>query len=1103
MIRFLFGGPGAGKTQTVYDRIRDELPAASASGRRIFLIVPEQSMYAAESTFLSGLPTAAGQVFSVLSFSRLCDVTADRYGGRTYATLTRASKTLLMWRNLRELRALMKSYVTPAGDDTSLCRMMLDISTELSVNAVSPAALEDAVKGLPDDSPLKKKAGDIVLVTSAYEGLVREITGGVPSDRMLRAAEQIRAHDFFKGASVYVDSFTSYTPEEYLLLRQMFAGADNITVTVAAESRTVEDSAFMSVRDTIQRLSRLCDDLGVPYEDVILTGSHRTSSPTLRALGRELWDFSLTPDQRFKPDADDHDALCMISAPNAYEEAHAAVLHIGELHNAGIPYDRIAVVVRDTAEWKGILDACLDEYHIPCFLSDRTGLADKPAARLLMLALRCIRRGYQTGDVISLAKTGLCGVGLADLDAFEEYVETWRIKGSRMTGGPWNMNPDGYTIEKSNRASAILAAANRARKTLIEPLVKLEDDLKAAASPEEQCRALFGYLTRLKVKQQMAGLARSLLSAGHVKEAGETVRLWSFIIRALADLSILLAPDEGALSLDDLSAALSILFEETDIGSVPGRHDCVTVGSASTVRLENVQAVLLLGLCDGEFPRAVSDKGLLTEQDKAELFSRGIELQSRAERQTSEELLYVLRAVTKAADRVLLFTHTGAPDGSAKSPSIAWTRVRWLFPDVSVRNFNEKSLRRTGLLSAAYTPPMTDRMSFEAVRRALPDPVWLSHSALQNYARCPYSYFGSHILKIRERVEAKIDNMNAGTFLHYVFEHFLEQNLKGGRVLRHMDKPEIAAAADAIIDDYVSCLGVNVDTDGRILHLFARLRGIALVLLESIQAELEQGLFYNHELELDTYGRNPGDAQPMEIDVEVEVPDTDAAALAGAGLFSLPVDAGNSRENGDLFALPTLRKQTVHVKMGGRIDRVDVFRDGGTAYIRVIDYKSSQHDFKEVSVRKEMNVQMLLYLFTLCAKRNRGLFADENGILPEQVLPAEVLYISPVTNKKTGETVPHRSGLIRNVPEVLRAASTVGDAAYWPDVKQSAKGTLSGDGLCSPDHMDGLEQEICGLIDQATKSIFEGHAERKPSGDACKFCSLNDSCPVAVRDPNS
>ena len=106
MVHFLFGKPGTGKTHTVACRFRDE---AAAGERPVYLIVPEQSVYTAERSVLPTLPPGAGRVHpaAVVSFSRLCDMMADRYGGRTFGSLSRASSLLLMWRNLRELRGVL------------------------------------------------------------------------------------------------------------------------------------------------------------------------------------------------------------------------------------------------------------------------------------------------------------------------------------------------------------------------------------------------------------------------------------------------------------------------------------------------------------------------------------------------------------------------------------------------------------------------------------------------------------------------------------------------------------------------------------------------------------------------------------------------------------------------------------------------------------------------------------------------------------------------------------------------------------------------------------------------------------------------------------
>ena len=87
---------------------------------------------------------------------------------------------------------------------------------------------------------------------------------------------------------------------------------------------------------------------------------------------------------------------------------------------------------------------------------------------------------------------------------------------------------------------------------------------------------------------------------------------------------------------------------------IPARYDCVTVGSAATLRVDHIKAMLVLGLNEGEFPCALREDGLLSEQDKEILSELGISLDSRAERLNSDELLYVWRAFSKPAETLIL-----------------------------------------------------------------------------------------------------------------------------------------------------------------------------------------------------------------------------------------------------------------------------------------------------------------------------------------------------------------------------------------------------------------------------------------------------------------
>ncbi len=1075
MIHFLLGHPGTGKTY----RITEEIRTRVAEGEQVILLVPEQQVYSTECDVLSVLPPDEAKRVTILSFTRLCDTLADRYGGRTHMYLSRATRALLMWQNLRELSGLLETYSASAKVDASLCTLMLQTTDELTCNGIPPQRLEAVADKLPADAPLRHKLRDMALVMASYDRLVCEVCGQNPADRLLRAAEQIRKHGFFKGAKVYLDSFNGFTAQEFAVIKPLFDQADEVTITLCMDRRDGYEAHFETVYDTLRRLTKLADDEGCAHEDTVLETVRRTTSAELCELGRSLWRFDLSKDARAVIPESERGHIELIRATDLYEEAQAAALHILELVEEGIPYREIAVVVRDADTWRGVLDAALEQYHIPYFLSERTALNHLPAARLMLCALRCISHGWQTGDVVQLCKTGLCGISSREMDHFIDYIETWRIRGKRMTEGAWSMNPDGYSIQTSKRGQMILEAANRVREAVITPLVALSTKLELAETVGDQCRALFEYLCDMKVKEQLSRRAEDYLALGQPREAGELVRLWSYLTEALASVATVLPDDCDKLTAEELAGALGLLFAESDIGSVPARHDCVTVGTADLLRVDNIRASLLLGLNEGEFPRAVSHGGLLSEQDKAALDGMGIPLDSLSERQVSDELMYVWRAMTKPSERLILSYSAAGPDGKVKSPSAVISRVRYLFDYLPITDFDASALREEGV---GYRVKTDDEIPKPHIRAYLGREIWQSQSSLQSYARCPYRYFGSGILKLREKSEAVFSFSEAGNFVHHVLEHYIRAATDEHHRLHDLTDEASDALVETIIQTYMERLCGDVAGQGRLLHLFERLHAIASVLVRSVRAELRQGEFLPWAVEWNISARSTDSPSPLAI------PLTPSDAPEGP----LPILDENNCDH-----------DAVSIRMKGKIDRVDAYRstDGKRVYVRIVDYKNSKHDYNEADVFDDLNIQLLLYLFTLCSKENRRLFADENGVIPEEVLPAQVLYLSPSKPDRHGGILPYRSGFIRHEDEVLTAVSHNMDITYLPRVFDK-QGNLGGPGLCTPEHIEALQAALNEVIASTVSRLYDGVVHRTPSTQACQYCRLRSVCTVAAELPN-
>lgn len=1033
MITFVFGHSGCGKSAYVEGCIREDVKA----GKKAILIVPEQEVYTAEHRLLSSLPKGTGLYFEILSFSRLAEKVFGIYGGIAAEPVSSAARSLYMWKTLRELSGMLEQYRNTS--DPALPALMLGAAEELRAAGMTPADAERASEKMGSDSPLYKKMRDISLVWACFENALDDGFGGDPADQLTRLASVLERHgEFFSDTRIYIDSFTSFTYPEYRVLRQMLACADDVTLTLCLSDPAVIPPHMEEQANTLSRLLRMCDELGLAHDTLTLTHSTRTEDPALIALEQKLWSFSADPE----PQTGKELPISLYVCDTPYAEADAAALHIVELMSRGYAPGEIAVIVRDVEAWRGILDRAMEQYHVPYFLSRRSDVSTYPAARLLQSALRCVSTGYRRADVMTLLHTGLCGVESADMDLFEDYCETWNISGNRFFADVWTMNPDGYAEAMSPRAVEILAAANRTKDAVILPLQTLEMRLRAARHVPDMCAAVWEYLNTLQLSDRLADLAATQLSLDRVRQAGDTVRIYDFISGLLAELAALL-PDE-TLSPAEFSQALSVMLAKSDIGSVPLVQDCVMIGSAATMRTDRVKVSLLLGLNEGEFPAAVTDSGLLSEQDKLILGDLGFGMHKTKELRSSAELFYVYRAMSKPGEHLILSRSEKNTAGKDVTPGVAWQRVLYLFPDCRpVRVHLPSAVSAKG---AEEMPVHLPALSPEAARALLGDKLYLSKSKIQVFASCPYRFFSENILALRQRSPATVSYADAGSFIHYVLEHFIKACMgEDGRV-HATEREQTEHLADSIIATYISavCHSELSAVPASLMHHFCKLRELALALLETLMSEFTQGLFIPVAFEQRISERDPNSPSPLLLPV-TESP--------------LPV-----------------------VCVGGTVDRVDIWKHDGKTYLRIVDYKTGSNKFKLEDAYNGSDIQLPLYLFTVCAPENARLY-DQNG----QVVPSAALYFSAA--EENGVPKPFQSGIILSEDGVPAAMDPSAD----PEKKKA--GTL----YCTAEEFAEINRNIQSTVRDIAAQMYSGIIQKRPCKQACGFCRIKDSCDEAVK----
>ena len=1077
MLTFLQGASGSGKTTYILNKIREDV----SLDKKIYFLVPEQLSYTSEA-MLADLPASASLCLEVVSFSRLASIVFSALGGLHNSHISSGERNLVMWMSLRQVSGFLKEYRN-VKKDAAFTSMVLSAVNELRVSSISPEKCESLAEKCSSPS-LSSKLSDISMLYANYNANLSALLGesALDNENKLSALAQILSeNNFFKGSNFYVDSFTSFTAEEIKILKEIILQADNTCLSLPY-TRGQNLPHCKSISETLRKFTAFAKDKNIEFADVILDKNLRTDKKELLLIDKYLWDFSIKPDKIDNLEENERGALELFVAKNEFDEIRLSALKVLEARKNGAKFSEIAVIMRDCESRQGIIDAVYSDLGIPYFYSHKTDLSSTAAARLIISALKCISYNFRREDVINLIKTGLCPVSARECGMFDDYCNTWQINGNDFLKDVWSMNPDGYQIDVSDRGREILAVANSVRRTIITPLITLKNAFSAANNnTAEQCRAIYAYLEEMHLRESLSNLAELSLSIGDIREAGEILRLYEFIISVLTEISLVMKNE--STTAEELSSAIEIILKNTDIGSVPSSSDYVTLGSADTLRVEGIKVAILLGLNEGEFPASFSERGLFSEDDKRILEDElETELFSREEKTVSDELFYAYRAMSKPSDKLILIRSTAKLDGKALTTSSAWNRVKYLLkdrkndkeiPEIEFDFENVKLLAtfadKNGNINSKNLPSYkngedaqdsgldSDKNCVQIdplyVRMLFGDKLHLSKSRISTFAECPYKYWCNYVLNLREQKQSLVTYNNSGTIIHYVLEKFVTRNKQNDGSLKPLSKEEVVNCVNGIVEEYV--IETNCPITPSTKFSFSRLRDLSLIMVKSVIEEFSASSFRIFSVEQPIRDNREGALKPIEIKI--------------------------SNENGSPI-----------VSLGGVIDRIDIFDNGNQKFLRVVDYKTGKHNFDVSKIENGQDLQLPAYLFTATLNENKDKFNSD-----KEIIPVSALFLS--ADEKSGKIKPLRSGFILNDKDILKAANKNLSSEILLGVKKNKTGQFYGKAAVDKDKIKDINSVMQQTIADTARNMYSGRVPRTPSNEACKFCPLKNNCPQAIQ----
>lgn len=1058
MTEFVFGRGASEKTEYLLSVAKKKLD----EGKRIIVIVPEQQALYWDALAARRISQRDALRVETVSFTRLADSVFRRFGGVAKHYITDAEKTLIMWNAMVSVAPRLTVY----GELTRGERyapMLRRAVSEMKLYGVNPAHIEAAADKIERTvgGALPARLRDLSLIASAYDAMLHQCYDD-PEEIPDALCDALSQGDFFSDAAVLVDCFYTLTPKELKVMSYVFRQCPDVYVTFAMDREDRHLAHMEFVWDYVRQMSRIAAAEGREVKTVDCPSSLEKS---IEYLSKNLWDYAAAP---FEGDAD---GVKIIKCADRSDEAVLCAARIKELVQGGAEYSDIAVVAADFDALRGITDVELERCKIPVYVSGKTAVTDQPAMRLLLYACAVASGGWRRDDVTSVAALGLCGLTPDMCDAFEKYTEIWNIRGKRaFCCDSWNMNPKGYTDAVSDWSLEMMRLAGEAKDILVPPLEAFCESFGGTAA--DICRAAFKLLCDFKVYDTLKLETEALLSSGDIAAAQKKSQVWGALMSVL-DTIAAVVPDSH-MDAASFAAMLRRAADECSIGTIPDGIDRVTLGSVRGLRFEGARHIIMLGARSGEFPKAPVQSGFFSDNDKKLLSDVGVELSPVTGDRIGEEMFLFRHTASSALKTLTVMIPADDEDGVVR-PSLGAMRIMKLLPRAQVLDFSDaegiEAVREysgsVGGDSFSSSPLYADG---DALDKALAESIFgkrinMTQSRLECFSDCAFKYYTRYILNLDEGKTAKLSPADVGNFVHKILENFMSESADDGFPL---DDGVIVSRSSRLIREYIA--RVCPENSGRRLdYLFERLSRSVRLYAQSLNEEFSQSQFVPYSFEL-----------PVGFD---------------KSLPCCPIELSDGK----------------NMSLSGVVDRVDVYRSGERIYLRVADYKTGSKSFSLSSVLEGKNVQLLLYLFSLCAAPEDCDFKKQLAPHGEKILPAGAVYFSARPGEASADMPVYgddaekialdsisRSGIVLDSLEVVEAMDSEISGRYAPARLKKDGEFTKASGVISAEGFEEVRKKMTEALSAVGDRIVSGEAgsvpEKKGDRGPCEYCASRVIC---------
>ncbi|MDD3225097.1 MAG: helicase-exonuclease AddAB subunit AddB [Clostridium sp.] len=1112
-LKFIYGRSGSGKSSFCIDDMKSKLIENSES--QLFYIVPEQFSFQAEKNILNSIGEESNLNVHVLSFKRMAYRVMGEVGGITRKHMDSAGKCMLISHVLESVFDDLTVFKR-ASLKEGFINTVSDLISEFKRYALTPEVLTKTAEDMTEDTNLKDKLKDLSIIYGKFEDELHK--NYIDSDDDLTVlSEKLEKSKMFDNAYVWIDEFTSFTPQQYKIIEKLLNKAKRVSITLTSDYGSDMDASdiFQFTKSTEDRIVKITGDNNISIDKPSVLykrpfGRFKDSSE-LSFLEKNLFSYHY---EKYKDIPKD---IELFRAQNTYSEIESTARDIVRMcRDNGFRYKDIAVVTRNLDNYESIISAIFKEHDIPFFIDKKRDIDGNLIVVLITSAIEIINSNWSYEAVFKYLKTGLTNVSKEDVDVFENYVLAAGIKGIRkwIYEEQWTYMPDSFlkNNDMSKDESEFLNRINKIREIVVTHLKKLYLTTRGKKNAKEICTAIYEFLTEIGADKKVQDLIDEFRNSERQLLSSEYSQIWNTIMDLL-DQTVEVMKD-SVFTLSEFQKILSIGLRQHKMGLIPPSVDEVLVGSVERLKSHDICVLYIVGVNDGVFPLINNEEGILSDAERINLKNKGVELAKDTRTAAFEEQFLVYTTLTIPGKFLRLSYPMADYEGKTLRTSIIVSKIKSIFPKIKEQNdlfyngadeeiklidskvpaFNllvnvlrkridgEENLplwkdvykwfsnseywrRRCKIAfdGASYSN-QAKSISREKAQSLYGKDMTINVSRLEKYAQCPFAYYVQYGLKAKERKVFNLSYPDMGTFMHEVLDEFSEK-LKDNKFEDDKLSDEFCVESiDEIADKKINEKNSYIfNSSPKYKYMTERLKRVLRRTSIIIADHIKRSAFkpVGFEMDFSKYGKYP----PIVVEL-------------------------SSGEKVNLI---------------GRIDRIDMLIKDDETYIRIIDYKSGNKIFKLSDVYYGLQVQLILYL--------DAILQNESKDMDKNVLPGAILYFKiddPIirSNENLDEDQLKleimknfkMKGLLLDDPHVIKEMDKqMNGASYIIPASLKKDGNLGANSSTATKHQfELLREHVKNIVTRDCEKMLMGDISISPCKNKdlvpCEYCLFSSIC---------